>query len=260
MWQRGMLQRDELRSTSAPSPSPTVLVIANDEDDDLGVLGRCFADLGVGWRTIHRERFTEWNEPEPAPLLISLGSDHSVYAPHVAEPVAAEVGLIRAALDGGSSVLGVCFGGQLLAAALGGEVHPIERPEVGWCPVESVDPALVPSGHWAQWHFDGFTVPPGARLVAESPSGPQAFTFGQALGLQFHPEVDESIMMRWAQGPYSRAQLDSIGVDPNDLRQQCRDHAPANVERTRTLVGEFLRRSVAHSSLAPASAPMEVSS
>ena len=118
-------------------------------------------------------------------LVLPLGSDWSVYADHVADQVAAECGLLTAAHHRAIPILGICFGGQLLAHALGGSVGPIDRPEIGWC-----------EGPWAQWHLDGFVVPPGAVELARSPSGPQAFLIGRTLGLQFHPEVDESIMLR----------------------------------------------------------------
>ena len=94
-------------------------------------------------------------------------------------------------------MLGVCFGGQLLATALGGSVTRSLHPEVGWHEVRSDTPDLVPGGPWFQWHFDRFTPPPNARLVARNDRAAQAFTHGRALGLQFHPEVDEALVQRW---------------------------------------------------------------
>ena len=65
---------------------------------------------------------------------------------------------MRRAVDADIPVLGLCFGGQMLARVLGGEVFRGERAEIGWLPVRSTDPELVPEGPWFQWHFDSFTV------------------------------------------------------------------------------------------------------
>jgi hypothetical protein len=74
---------------------------------------------------------------------------------------------------------------------------------------------MVPEGPWFQWHFDTFTVPPGAKLVADSPAGPQAYTIGRSLGVQFHPEVTPEIMNSWVAA--YRHELDQEGVDPDRL-------------------------------------------
>jgi GMP synthase-like glutamine amidotransferase len=87
--------------------------------------------------------------------------------------------------------------------------------EIGWLPVRSSDPELVPEGPWFQWHFDSFTVPPGATVIAETDVGPQAFVAGRSLGLQFHPEVTTQIMDDWVVA--YRHELDGDGVDPDAL-------------------------------------------
>jgi hypothetical protein len=78
-------------------------------------------------------------------------------------------------------------------------------------------------GPWLQWHFDSFTLPPGARLIADSPAGPQAFTIGRSLGTQFHPEVTPAIMEAWVR--VYRHELDREGVDPDRLLAETRERA-----------------------------------
>jgi GMP synthase-like glutamine amidotransferase len=60
-------------------------------------------------------------------------------------------------------------------------------------------PDEIEPGPWFQFHRDTFTVPPAARLLATSPVGPQAFSYGSALAVQFHPEVTPGIVARWAE-------------------------------------------------------------
>jgi GMP synthase-like glutamine amidotransferase len=111
--------------------------------------------------------------------------------------LAAERRAVDRALERDVPVLGICFGSQHLARALGGTVAPASRPEVGWLDVETLVPDVVPPGPWLQWHGDAFTVPPGAELLARSPVCPQAFRLGPHLGVQFHPETTTQLMSKW---------------------------------------------------------------
>ena len=113
---------------------------------------------------------------------------------------------IRAHLDAGVPVLGVCLGGQLLAKALGAPVSRAPEPEIGWYEVECLadatdDPLFgaVPERFPSlQWHNYQFALPDGAVLLARSSGCLQAYRFGEAAwGLQFHPEVTRSIVQLW---------------------------------------------------------------
>jgi GMP synthase-like glutamine amidotransferase len=130
-----------------------------------------------------------------ASFVVSLGSEFSAAG---AEPrwIPAEAAALRDAIDAGVPVLGLCFGGQALAVALGGAVRPTAEPEIGWVEVASDDPG-VPSGPWAQFHYETLEVPPGAVELARSPAGPAAFRHGPHLGVQFHPEVTPEQMAEW---------------------------------------------------------------
>ena len=113
--------------------------------------------------------------------------------------------LLAAAVEAGVPVLGICLGGQQLAAAIGGRVYPRPVAEVGWLSVTIVreDRLLreIRSPFCAlEWHAQSFTVPAEAEVLALRPGDPgvQAFRVGRrAWGLQFHAEVDESILRYW---------------------------------------------------------------
>jgi GMP synthase-like glutamine amidotransferase len=151
----------------------------------------------------------------PFDAVVALGSRWSVYdRASIDGWIGDELRLLRTAHDRGIGVLGICFGGQALAAALGGTVTPATSPEIGWHRVESDRPEIA-DGPWFQWHLDVFTTPPGALELARSPAGPQAFRLGRSVGLQFHPELDVDLLERWIDE--DRDQLLDAGVDPDRL-------------------------------------------
>jgi GMP synthase-like glutamine amidotransferase len=178
-------------------------------------------------------------DPTEHDLIVSLGSEHAAFDDSKGF-VAREASLLRRAVDEDVPVLGLCFGGQMLARVLGAENYRSTTAEIGWLPVRSADPELVPEGPWFQWHFDTFTVPPGANVVAETDGGPQAFVAGRSLGLQFHPEVTAEIMDEWVR--VYRHELDADGVDPDELLEETHRVIERSNEMARQLFDRYLDR------------------
>ncbi len=133
--------------------------------------------------------------------------------------------LLRDALDRDVAVLGVCFGHQMLAQALGGEVvKNAAGREIGTVAVEITadganDPLFVglPNPLEVQaTHVDVVArLPAGARLLARNDHGIQAFAIGRARGVQFHPEITGDVARRYIEE--RRAVLESEGLDPRAL-------------------------------------------
>ncbi len=139
-------------------------------------------------------------------LLIVLGGPMAVYDRAAHPWIDGEIARIAMRIMVGGPTLGICLGAQLIAAALGGVVAPGPIREVGFAPL-----ALTVAGRASplaalagvpvlHWHGDGFTVPPGATLLAETDAFTQAFSVGPSvLALQCHPEmgsIDDGIA-RW---------------------------------------------------------------
>lgn len=98
-------------------------------------------------------------------------------------------------------VLGICFGHQLLGAALGGGAGPNPRGrEIGTVPFQAAqrDPVLVPADMpVAMTHLDiVHTLPPSAVLLGSTALDPHAaIRFGEAAwGVQFHPEMSAATL------------------------------------------------------------------
>ena len=187
---------------------------------------------------VHRIDLEERDiDPREYDLIVSLGSEFAAFDD--TKPfVPREARLMGTAVEQDVPVLGLCFGGQMLARVLGAEVYRGDEAEIGWLPVESRDPELVPNGPWFQWHFDTFTAPPGATVIAESRVGPQAFVKGRSLGLQFHPEVTTEIMADWVR--VYRHELDGDGVDPDELLEETKRLAPESKRMAWQLFERYL--------------------
>jgi GMP synthase-like glutamine amidotransferase len=165
-------------------------------DAPAGLVGEWAAARGAEVDVLHAPVVAAWPDPGGASAVVALGSDRSVHAS--ADPwIGAQVGFLREAHSAGVPVLGICFGAQALAAALGATVSRAAATEIGWIDVDGDDGFR---GRWFTWHEDVFDLPPGATELARAASGLQAFAAGASVGLQFHPEVTPAIVDDWLAG------------------------------------------------------------
>lgn len=194
-----------------------VFVVGNRADGDPGWVGEHLetaygASLIRGWR----EEPDGWPDLDGFDLVVALGSDWSAYWDHVSVSVGAEMALMRAAQRQNRPLLGICFGAQVAAQALGGRVERAPEPEVGWYAVEITDAAPFDRGPWFQWHADRFEPPVAAQVLGHSPRAVQAFALGRTLAVQFHPEVTTAMVERWASGD-GLLELQRLGIDRDEL-------------------------------------------
>lgn len=139
--------------------------------------------------------------------LIVMGGPMNIYEHDVHPWLVPEKKLIRAAIDAGRTVLGICLGSQLIADVLGGPVTRNREPEVGWFdvtkePAGRAHPLFVdwPDRFTAfHWHGDTFAIPPGAtHLMRSEGCDHQAYAVGtKVVGLQFHLEVTAANARVW---------------------------------------------------------------
>ncbi len=103
---------------------------------------------------------------------------------------------VREAIEAGLPCLGVCWGHQLLADVLGGEVAGMHEYEIGYRGIEQTSESLLFEGIDEEFtafttHSDEVvTVPPGAEVLAENDYSIHAFRKDRVFGVQFHPEYD----------------------------------------------------------------------
>ncbi len=226
----------------------TALVIAHEPDGLAGMVGDRLEQRGFELTThIVCQSYDHPDQFEPFPdfsrfdIIVPMGSVHSVYdTDTIGAWIGEEIELLREAFERDQPILGVCFGGQALATALGGTVEKADGFEVGWSDIEMTgDTPDFPAGPWFEWHYDKFTVPPEATELARNDFSPQVFRQGRALGTQFHPEVSRDHLAGFLEGG-GDAELVSKGLDPAELLAETASREAQARERCNQLVDWFL--------------------
>jgi len=206
-----------------------------------GLLAAWLDARGLGYEVDRSWLGAPLPDPEDYAFVASLGHDRMAGDTH--DPaVAAERELLARAVEREVPVLGLCYGGQVLAAVLGAQVGPAPVPELGWREIETDDPRVVPAGPWLEWHFERFCTPPGATELARTGDAPQAFHSGPHLGVQFHPEATVDIVAGWARA--DAAQLARLGIEDGvALLTASRERRAAAEAAAFQLFDAFLARS-----------------
>lgn len=162
-------------------------------------LGSIAAWLSERGAAVHTTRFYQppvLPDPRSIDLVIAMGGPMSVNEEREYPWLKEEKAFVRKAVDGGTAVLGVCLGAQVIASALGARVFAHAHKEIGWFPVQAVSTdadafRFPPQTTVFHWHGETFDLPPGAIHLAKSAGcNNQAFQIGRnVIGLQFHLET-----------------------------------------------------------------------
>jgi GMP synthase (glutamine-hydrolysing) len=184
-----------------------ILVIMHVESEGPGTLGTFLESQGAQLQTARL--YAGEDLPQDVAGLaavISMGGPMNVYDEATYPFLRSETVFLERALDADIPILGVCLGSQMIARAAGARVRLGAVKEVGWGTVTLSDGGasdaffrgLPGTFDVFQWHEDMFEIPAGGTLLASSEICPhQAFSYHNALGLQFHVEVTADILERW---------------------------------------------------------------
>jgi GMP synthase (glutamine-hydrolysing) len=180
-------------------------------------------------------------------LLIMMGGPMGVYEQETYPWIACQLKRLAQRLDADRPTLGVCFGAQMIAAALGADVYAGPAKEVGFHPVTiHVDAQDTPLRHLTgvpvlHWHGDTFTLPDNVELLASSHVyDHQAFRRGSnLLALQFHAEMglDPRFHAWIEQWPEA---VTEAGGDLDSLLTAHEAHGPTAVAAGQAMIADWL--------------------
>lgn len=182
--------------------------------------------------------------------LVVLGGGMGVYEADKHPHLKVEMKLIEEALKKNIPVLGICLGSQLIAQVLGSTVRKHTCKEIGWFKLYltsagKVDPVFKdynPTESVFQWHGDTFDIPKSATHLASSDlCESQAFRYGEkVIGLQFHLEVDEAMILRWLKLPNNLKEIAEIGVQPEDVQTDTHSLITRSLELSHSSFSKFV--------------------
>lgn len=171
----------------------TVLIVTHFEGTDLEWIHKLVHARGLQSQLAQPFAGEELPELGSLAAVICLGGPQSAYDGERHPFLVEEQNFLARAVEQQVPVLGICLGSQILSLALGGAVvHGSQGLECGL-----IDVRLAPGNHsipelegqFFSFHSDSFVPPIGAELLAVSNRYPQAWRFGSALAVQFHPEI-----------------------------------------------------------------------
>jgi len=224
---------------------PRALFLQNCQAEDAGSLEGLLKERGLSYETCHVYRGEAI--PEDFDVLVVGGTPVSANDVEQYDDLRREWDVLERAVGAGTPVLGLCFGGQILARVLGAEVRRNPVMEIGGYEVRRTEagardpllrgfPSAFPVFHW---HGDTFEIPAGAERLVEGDDCPnQAFRAGRAVGLQFHIEVSSADAVAWADA-YAD-ELAQVGKTKAQVVEECAACEPRMRELAARLVDNWL--------------------
>lgn len=181
-----------------------VLVLEHQLPERLAYLGTWLSNHNIPFVVFNADIDKSFPDSiEPYSALAVMGGGMSANDPLLTNRQA-EILILQAILRD-IPVIGHCLGGQLISKALGGRISNSPKPEIGWQPIKYVSESASewfgndPTDTVIHWHYESFSIPQGATLLASSDACPnQAFSYGKHLAMQFHIEIDENKTKLWA--------------------------------------------------------------
>jgi GMP synthase (glutamine-hydrolysing) len=224
----------------------SIAVLQHEPETALGVFSEVLDEVGVTHHLVETASAVSLPDVTDFDGVIVLGGSLAAHDPALDET---RRWLGDAALKE-IPVFGVCLGGQLLAAALGGAVGRACPPEAGIHdvyltragkndPLFAGLPGRLPV---FGWHEDAFELPQGAIPLAGSIACEhQAFRFGSSVyGLQFHTELRPDDLRRWAAVPGYAALLARTSARWDDVAAELEQFGSELEALARLLLARWL--------------------
>ena len=228
-----------------------VAIVQHQDSVPPGLIAEVLVEAGIvpsyvpAWRD-----GVQWPDAGDLDALVVMGGTMNVDQIDAYPFLADSRALMSAAMESGVPTLGVCLGSQMMARVLGAEVRRANPRNALFSRLE-----LTPEGHddplvgpfdgceVLQFHEDTFAMPDDAIALATSSSSglAQAFRYGdRAYAIQFHFEVDRSILEGWLHNIGKRELLDEWGCSEEDLLEAADGALAQQAKAGKQLVTRFV--------------------
>ena len=226
-----------------------VLIIQNCEIEGIDLFEQYLIDFSIDYETFHaytNKRFPPINKYNS---FIIGGTPISAFEAHKHNFLRKERIYLKKILTLNKPCIGICFGAQFMAMILGAQVNKNPVMEIG-----GYDVTLTPQGKKDplfkefpikfpvfHWHGDTFSIPEGARLLAEGiDCKNQAFRYMNFVGLIFHLEVTCASVHNWAD-EYSH-ELKRVNKTKTQVINECKKNEQHMKTLARIFMNNFFER------------------
>lgn len=221
-----------------------VLAIRHVKIEHLGLIEKYLKDRNFFIDYIDTAEGQTLKDPiENYNFVVVLGGYMGAYEEDLYPFLSYEFKIMEETLKKDIPLLGICLGSQMLAKVLGERVYKGKKgKEIGFFDIEKVSDNILFSNFPKvfkafQWHGDTFELPKGAdRIFKNENYENQGFIYKNAVGLQFHIEVDENMVKEWIE-KYKDEILEEK-LNPNKIISDAKIYIP----QLKELLYKFLDR------------------
>jgi len=226
-----------------------ILIVQNDHHEGAGALATLIAERGLEQHSVLGSKADYTKLPSGAfGALVVLGGAQSAYETDKYPYLLGQMQLCRDFIAAGKPIAGFCLGAQILACAVGGEVVPGKRKEIGWYDLVLTedgtnDPLMQEHPRkLLSYHFHGdviANVPDATRLAFSDMTECQLFRYGKtAYGFQYHAEADRPLLEIMCRN--NRDYMSANGFDAETIIAESSTRLPAFERHCRVMLERWL--------------------
>ncbi len=225
-----------------------VIIIQNDPIVPGGTIIDYFESKNLPFQVVKNYDLEELPAPYDTSAVISLGSTMATYTTDLPEHIKRLHSYIARLVRENTKFLGICFSAQMLAKVVGADVLANETKELGCYQMSLTNDGrndrlfsrFESKFDVFQWHGDTFKIAFGNKLLVTGETCTnQAFRLNNAVGVQFHPEINVEIATNWAER--HEADLNALGKSVSTIVAEVKANADNLKQLNFALLDNFLK-------------------